>query len=107
MATHGQVLATIDRSVTAIRRYHDAPRTQQSILLMVAEVQMVAGWVHELMLAANEVDELIVHPVRGYLIERYGHELGVRLAGEFLRAFDGLLAEEQGTLVYERLNGLA
>ena len=89
--TERQLQETVARCVSIMVYFHNDPeRTPKTKERMVAEVQVVAGWVAEMGLKPGQTDELILRPVEAELFARYGHELGLRLNRMFLEAIDGL-----------------
>lgn len=89
--TERQLQETVARCVGIMVYFHNDPeRTQRTKERMVAEVQVVAGWVVEMGLDHRQTDERVLCPVEAELIARYGHEVGPRLNRLFLEAFDGL-----------------
>jgi hypothetical protein len=84
--TERQVQETIGRCVSAMVDYHDNGRASER---MVAEVQLVAGFVEELDLSMGGANWRIIGPVEDELIARFGREIGARLIAEFVKAFDG------------------
>jgi hypothetical protein len=89
MATEREVQEAIARCVSSMVLYHNGKRSRETTTAMVAEVQAAAGWVSAQGWEIGETDERILRPVEGELLARYGHELGVRLTTEFLKAFEG------------------
>ncbi|MDR3632870.1 MAG: hypothetical protein P4L84_03485 [Isosphaeraceae bacterium] len=88
MATDREVEETIARCVGIMVFYRNSGRTTQSKSRMAAEIREVGGCVREWH-STNGVVGRIVDSVKAELIARYGHELGVRLDGEFYMAFEG------------------
>ena len=89
--TGRQVQEIIARCVGIVVSYHHGGRCEASSRRMVDDVQAVRGEVLGLGLSPDEMEGLLIRPVSGELIARYGHELGPRLNAEFLAAFDGLI----------------
>ncbi len=88
MATDREVEEMIARCVGIMVFYRNSGKTTQSNRRMVAEVRAVAGCVKEWH-PADGVVRRILDSVKAEMIVRYGHELGVRLDGEFYTAFEG------------------
>lgn len=89
MATDRQLQETLARCVSTVVFYHNSHRSQKSAERMSIEAEVIAGFVEELSLVDGEAERFIVRPLEVELIDRYGHELGLRLFGEFIRAFEG------------------
>ena len=68
--------------------------------MMAAEMETIAAWVEGMDLGGGDTDRLILGPIEGELIARYGLETGGRLSGEFLAAF-----EEAGCRLYAEAVG--
>lgn len=68
--------------------YHNCERSQKADERMAAEIQLVAGSVEELGFSREGVDWRIIRPVESELIDRFGHEVGPRLAAHFVNAFE-------------------
>jgi hypothetical protein len=90
MATQRQLQETVARCVSIMVYYRNEPRSERTRERMVAEVQLVAGWVMELGLVAEETGRHIFRPLEGELIARFGQAAGSRLHAEFVQAFEGL-----------------
>ncbi len=52
------------------------------------QVALVVGWLGELDLAPGAVEDDVLGPVMAELLARYGHEVGRRLCGDFVGAFE-------------------
>jgi hypothetical protein len=89
MTTEREVQETIARCVSALVCYYNGRRTQEETTTMAADIRSVADWVSGLGWAMGETDERILRPVEKELLDRYGHELGVRLTADFLKAYEG------------------
>ena len=76
------------RCFSILRRYHQAERTAAAKALMAAEVATLVGWLLEIRLPAGAAERGILDPVEDHLLTRYGHEVGRRLNGEFIEAFE-------------------
>ena len=90
MLTERQLQEMVARCVATMVYFHDAPKTQQTKILMNAEVQAHAAWVSGLNLGERGTDESILRPVESELIARYGHAAGHKCFNEFAKAFAGL-----------------
>ncbi len=88
MATDREVEEMIARCVGIMVFYRNCGKSTQSKTRMAAEIRAVASCVKEWH-PAHGVVVHILDSVKAEMIARYGHELGVRLDGEFYRAFDG------------------
>jgi len=71
--------------------YHKSPRCREADEQVAAEIRTIAGFVKELGLGTDGIDERIIRPVDFELTTRYGPELGPRLLGVFVEAFEGPL----------------
>lgn len=64
---------------------------------MTAEVEVLVGWLIELNLPPGRMQTGLLQPVEVWLLERYGPEVGLRINGDFVEAFEragmSLLAE--------------
>jgi hypothetical protein len=89
VATEQQVQRTVALCMDIMVRYRDGRRTPETRAVMVAEVHAIAVWVSGLGMGAAEMIERVLNPVQAQLLARHGHELGARLGGEFLNAFEG------------------
>ena len=57
--------------------------------LMAAEMETIAAWVEGMDLGCGDTDRLILEPIEGELVARYGWETGDRLFTEFIEAIEG------------------
>lgn len=87
MVTERQTLETVARCVSTMVFYHNGDRTGADREPMSSEVRLIAGFVAEWDLDADETEGLIIRPVEAELIARYGREIGPRLVREFADAF--------------------
>ncbi|AGA26836.1 hypothetical protein [Singulisphaera acidiphila] len=86
MATEREIQEMIARCVSIMVFYYNSGRSAHTKDQMAAEVGAVAHFVKKWRL----VDDLrvrILDSVTAEMIARYGSELGVRLDGEFYKAF--------------------
>ena len=90
MATERQVQETIARCISTMVFYHNSERSRKTEDRMIAEVQVIAGFVEELGFERGEAEERIIRPVELELIARYGYEVGPRMAVQFANAFQSL-----------------
>lgn len=88
--TARRIQETIAQCVSTMVFYHGSERSGQADGQMAAEIRAIAGSVEELGSDAAEIGTQIVHPIRAELVARYGHELGPRLFGAFVEAFEGI-----------------
>jgi hypothetical protein len=88
MATERQVQETIARCVALMVFHHNCERSQEARDRMIAEVQIIAGFVEELGFSRSGVDWRIMRPIEAELLARYGHEVGPRLFAMFADAFE-------------------
>ncbi len=89
MATERQIQEAVALGVSALVCYHNSVPSPKATKQMVVDVRRLAGIVERLGLNAAEVEKLIVRPLEGELLDRYGSEEGFRLLGEFTDAFGG------------------
>ena len=89
MKIQHQLRLAAARCLALLQRYHDGERTVAAREKMVAEVEVVIGWLLELGLPAGVTEDGLLGPVEMCLLDRYGHELGQRLNREFVEAFEG------------------
>ena len=97
MTTEHQLERAVALCIDIMNRFHDGPRSPLKSASMTLAVQSVANWVSGLGLEPGQGDELMLRRVEAALLSRYGHELGCRLHGEFLGAFDGRWANDPPT----------
>lgn len=90
MPTERQIEETISRCVSIMIYHHHVERRGASKAQMIAEVQLVAGWVEEMALMSDDVEDRIFRQVRIELFMRFEHEVAQRLIGVFVEAFDDL-----------------
>ena len=76
------------RCWSIMRRYHGSERKDEARALLIAEVDTLVGWLLELRPPPGAIERRILGPVEEYLLARYGHEVGMRLNAEFVRAFE-------------------
>ncbi|MHC5537092.1 hypothetical protein ACYOEI_02510 [Singulisphaera rosea] len=88
MLTDQQVRETIDSCLATLNHYHDTERRLRSKAKLTAEIAVVVGWLSEWGITLGDAVELIARPVGERLEMRYGFEVGRRLDGEFMEAFE-------------------
>jgi hypothetical protein len=88
MLIEGQLQAAAARCLSILLRYRNGERTAATKAMMVAEIEVVVGWLMELGLPSGVVETEVLAPVGTYLLARYGHEAGQRLNTEFVEAFE-------------------
>jgi len=93
MYTERQVEETVAQGVSIMVCYYGDVRNPRNKDMMIAEIQMIADWAMETGMSHVEVEERILRPLGGELIDRYGYEVGPRLHAEFLEAFDNAYCE--------------
>ena len=71
-----------------LRRYGERPPTPASRDLMVAEIEVLAGWLQELGLPPGAVEDGLLPPVEYYLVASHGLEAGRRLHDEVIEVLD-------------------
>jgi len=90
MATNREIQETIARCVSIMVFYHNMGKTTHTKALMAAEIGVVAQSVKESM-SQDDTWRRVLESVNVELIARYGPELGVRLDGEFYKAFEAAM----------------
>jgi hypothetical protein len=90
MTTEVQVQETIARCVSIMVFYHNDHEASDATERMIAEVQLVAGWITEMELSPGGTDWLIFGPLENELYARFGHEVAPRLYAEFIEAIESL-----------------
>lgn len=81
-------LATV-RCLAILRRYYGGEQSARARHLMVAEVEMVVGYLLELDLPPGATQAGVLAPVADHLALRHGVEAGRRLNAEFVAIFEG------------------
>jgi hypothetical protein len=84
----------IDRCISLTVAHHDHGMPEAEAM-MAAELEIIAAWVEGMDLGCGDTDRLILEPIEGELVARYGMEAGSRLYAEFIEAF-----EEAGCRLY-------
>ncbi len=72
----------------------------ESEAMMAAEMESIAAWVEGMDLGCGDTDRLILGPIEGEWVARYGPETGARFHAEFIEAF-----EEAGCRLYAEAVG--
>jgi hypothetical protein len=90
MVSDRQVRETVARCVSTMVYYHNSERCRETAGQMAAEVQVIAGFVEEWGFDAAKINARVFRPVEDELIARYGHEVGPRMLGEFIDAFESI-----------------
>ena len=85
-----QVLETVARCVTVMVHYQNSSHTAKTKELMVAEIEVIAGWVMELELDDSTISKRFLEPVQAELMERYLPKHAFSLNDAFQAAFNGL-----------------
>jgi hypothetical protein len=80
--------------------HHEDDGTPGAGAMRAAEMETIAAWVEGMDLGCGDTDRLILEPVEGELVARYGPETGGRLNAEFIEAF-----EEAGCRLYAEAVG--
>lgn len=86
MATERDILEMIARCVSIMVFYHNSGKTAHTKDQMAAEIGAVAQSVNQWRMA-DSLRIRILGAVNAEMVARYGSELGVRLDGEFYKAF--------------------
>ncbi len=92
MPTDRQIDETIARCVSTMVYLHASGQKARAFDQAAAEIQLIAAWIREMGLEDSEVQDRILDPLEEELCNRYGPELGPRLLGVFLEAYDGFTA---------------
>ncbi len=90
MVSDRQIRETVARCVSTMVFYHNGERSRDTAELMTVEIQVIAGFVEEWGFDAAEINARVFRPVESELIARYGHEVGPRMLGEFIDAFESV-----------------
>jgi hypothetical protein len=89
MSMEYQLRVAAAHCLSLIQRYHDGARTASAKERMVAEVEMIIGWLLELNLPAGAMEKWVLRPVETHLFAQYGQEVGRRLNAELVEVFEG------------------
>ena len=89
MAIEDKLQMAVTQCLSLLRRYHDGERTAEARAKMVAEVEVVIGYLMELKLPPGSTVRGILSPVENHLIDLYGHEAGRGLNKDFVEVFEG------------------
>jgi len=88
MATAREFEELTARCVSIMVAYHGAGKSPQTTAEMLGEVKCVAREAMSLGHRAPDIVSRVLQPVESELLLRYGPELGVRITGVFLDAFE-------------------
>ena len=100
MATEWELREVIDRCISLIVAYHEDDGMREAEAMMAAQMEAIAAWVEGMDLGCGDTDRLILEPIGGELVARYGPGAGGRLHAEFIEAF-----EEAGCRLYAEAVG--
>ncbi len=89
MPIKDQLQVATSRCLSLLKRYEAGERTTEAKAEMVAEVEVIIGWLMELNLPSGATRRGLLWPVQDDLITLYGHEEGQRLNKEFAEVFEG------------------
>ena len=88
MASDNQLLKAAACCTNILRRYGERAPTSASRDLMVAEVEVLAGWLLELELPPGAVEDRFLPPVEYYLVACHGLEGGRLLRDEVIAVLE-------------------
>ncbi len=88
MTADERVLEAAARCLVILRRYREVERTAETRARMVAEIEVIVGWLMELGLLTDQNQEFILKSVERYLVEQYGLVIGHSLTTQFIDAFE-------------------
>ena len=100
MATESELREVIDRSISLVVAHHEDAGMPEAEAMRAAEMEIIAAWVEGMDLGCGDTDRLILGPIEGGLVARYGPETGGRLHAEFIEAL-----EEAGCRLYTEAVG--
>src|SRR6516165_6824599 len=100
VATECELREAIDRCISLIVAHHEDDRMPEAEAMMAAQMEAIAAWVEGMDLGCGDTDRLILEPIEGELVARYGPETAGRLHAEFIEAF-----EEAGCRLYAEAVG--
>ena len=89
MPIQDQLQMATARCLGLLKRYESGERTAEAKAEMVAEVEVVIGWLMELDLPPGATRRGVLLPVEKYLLALYGRGTGARLNSEFTEVFEG------------------
>jgi hypothetical protein len=100
VATEWELREVIDRCISLMVAHHEGDGMPEAEAMMAAEMETIAAWVEGIDLGCGDTDRLILEPIEGELVARYGPETGGRFHAEFIEAF-----EEAGCRLYAEAVG--
>jgi hypothetical protein len=100
VAGEWELREVIDRCIRLVVAHHEDDGMPEAEPMMAAEMEIIAAWVEGMDLGCGDTDRLILEPIEGELVNRYGPEPGDRLHAEFIEAF-----EEAGCRLYAEAVG--
>jgi hypothetical protein len=100
LATEWELRGVIDRGIALMVAHHEDGGMPGAETRMAAEMLTIAVWVEGMDLGGGDTDRLILGPIEGELVARYGPEAGRRLHAAFIEAF-----EEAGLRLYAEAVG--
>jgi hypothetical protein len=100
VATEWELREVIDRCISLVVAHHEDDGMPEAEAMMAAEMETLAAWVEGMDLGCGDTDRLILEPIEGELVARYGLETGGGLHAEFIAAF-----EEAGCRLYAEAVG--
>jgi hypothetical protein len=100
LATEWEIRGVIDRCIALMVAHHEDDGMPGAETRTAAEMLTIAARVEGMDLGCGDTDRLILEPIEGELVTRYGLEAGGRLHAEFIDAF-----EEAGCRLYAEAVG--
>jgi hypothetical protein len=100
VATEWELREVIDRCISLMVAHHEDEGMPEAEAMRAAEMEAIAAWVEGMDLRSGDTDRLILEPIEGELVARYGMATGGRLHAEFIEAL-----EEAGCRLYTEAVG--
>ena len=88
MTTEWELREVIDRCISLMVAHHEDDGIPEAEAMIAAEMETIAARVEGMDLGGGDTDRLILEPIEGELVARYGSETGVRLYAEFIEALE-------------------
>ena len=89
MSINQQLRLVTARCLSVLQRYHDEGRVESAKAKMVAEVELIIGYLIEINPTFRQTETDVLGHVEEHLLSRYGSEAGRRINQDFLDAFEG------------------
>jgi hypothetical protein len=100
VATEWELQEVIDRCISLVVAHHEDDGMPEVEAMRAAEMETIAAWIEGMDLRGGDTDRLILEPIEGELVARYGVKTGGRLHAEFIEAL-----EEAGCRLYTEAVG--